>query len=74
MLNFFKSFFFCFFLAEDNIYVRIIVDPLSPSAIVTNIIGPTYGVAKFRKKYDRNIRKWDINLDIHDNLLQVFGK
>lgn len=53
--------------------MHIVVDPLAAASIVCTIIGPSYGTGRFRELYDQRVRDWDPNIDIHQNLLRIFG-
>lgn len=60
-------------VAAENVFVRITVDPLAPTAIVCTIVGPSYSTGRFRQLYDERASNWDVDLDIHQNLLRIFG-
>lgn len=66
-------YFWIFNYTESNVFVKIIVDPFAPSSLEIVIAGPSYKIGKFRQLYDDRIRDWDPSLDIHKNLLRVFG-
>lgn len=56
----------------ERVLGKIVIDPFSASAITMNFIGPTLEVEKYRKIYNENIHRWDIDLDVYRNLLRIF--
>lgn len=62
------------FKIEGGIYIKIIVDPMEPSSIVTRLIGPPYRVEVLREQFAQKLIKWDETSDIHTNLLRIFEK
>lgn len=76
MVEFAKSnynYLFFHISAEEHCFAEIIVDPLSPTTVATNIIGPTYAIDSIRNAFDANISHWDVSQSIHQNLLNIFG-
>lgn len=67
MINFIHS------IADDRVYLKIIVDPLSPSSIEVSFIGPSADIEPLREKYKIGLSDWDLNLDVYKNLLRIFG-
>lgn len=59
---------------EDRVYMKIKVDPLEPSLVITTFYGPTKKVEQYREIYHKKLDDWNVNDDIYRNLLRIFGK
>ncbi|EDW81419.1 uncharacterized protein Dwil_GK11033 [Drosophila willistoni] len=62
------------FPLKERVYLKVIIaDPLAYQASMSlQIIGPTEEVAQLRHKLNDGLANWDIELDMHKNLLRVF--
>lgn len=60
------------FKLNEKIFMKITIDPLTPTSVDVNLIGPTNEVEKYREMYNEKVKNWDIDLNIHQNLLRIF--
>lgn len=54
--------------------MKIKVNPLDPTFLVTTFYGPTRLVEKYRTIYSEKVNDWNADDDIHGNFLKIFGK
>lgn len=60
--------------AENRVYMKIKVNPLDPTFLVTTFYGPTRLVERYRTIYSEKVNDWNADDDIHGNFLKIFGK
>lgn len=63
-----------FMVSDEKVFIKIIINPLSPSNVDIFLIGPTVKIIPFREKYENKISEWNPEVDVHSNLLRMFGK
>uniref|UniRef100_A0A1B0D3S4 Uncharacterized protein n=1 Tax=Phlebotomus papatasi TaxID=29031 RepID=A0A1B0D3S4_PHLPP len=57
---------------SEKIFLKISIDPLIPSQISLNFIGPIAKVEPLREIYNEKIADWDSEMDVHKNLLRMY--
>lgn len=60
------------FKLTESVFIKIQVDPFCPSSVEMNFIGPTYEIESYRQMYNERANNWDVDLDLHKNILRIF--
>ncbi|XP_059611563.1 E3 ubiquitin-protein ligase FANCL [Phlebotomus argentipes] len=57
---------------NEKIFLKISIDPLIPSQVALVFIGPIAEVEPLREIYNEKIADWDVEMDVHKNLLRMY--
>ena len=60
------------FKLNEKVFIKIVVNQFCPNSVLVNLYGPTKEVELYRQMYNENAPKWNIELDIYNNLLKIF--
>ncbi|XP_039962348.1 E3 ubiquitin-protein ligase FANCL [Bactrocera neohumeralis] len=62
------------FVLRERVFIKLVLsDPFAPiGSMSVQIIGPTQAVEELRRTLSDGLSEWDVELDIHKNLLRIF--